>query len=120
MSRAIYWPSVLPGLINRSGHSEEPVAQKASFQPDTGVPIERPKGTMRIFRLAVNWDMNADQVRIFEDFVLDDLGQGTADFFWRRPRTGEVMIARLVGEPTYSVAPISNIWWRVSATIMVR
>jgi hypothetical protein len=116
---AIYWPSSLPAFINRSGHSEEPQEQKASFDSEIGPPIERATGTMRILRLAVEWDMSADQLALFEDFVLGDLAQASLPFFWTRPRTGAVVTARLVGKPAYQAAPISNIWWRVSATVLV-
>ena len=117
---AIFWPSALPLLVDGGGDGEQPVLQNASFQSEVGLPIERPTTTLRMIDVTSVWDMNADQVAIFEDFVFDDLGKGSLDFFWRRPRTGEIVTARLTGDPKYSIAPISSIWWRVSATITAR
>jgi hypothetical protein len=120
MSDPIYWPSSLPDYVLTDGYGEQPVAQKASFQSEVGPPIERARGTMRIIRLDATWLMSAEQVTQFENFVIDTLSQGTADFFWTRPRTGEVKTAHIVSDSLYSVTPVSGLWFHVSTTLMLR
>lgn len=113
------WPASLPEYVLREGFNEQPLMKRATFESDTGPPIERPKGTVRLARLAVTMWMNTEQLATFEDFVFTDLRQATLSFFILHPRRREQVKVKIDGEPPYQIAEGGHERWDVSFSLLV-
>lgn len=114
------WPAALPQLMDRPGFSERPFWPSVAFQPETGKPITRPAGTVRMSEIECSITCDARQVEIFEEFVWRDCGQGHLPFSMRRPRTGEwtVFSFDVEGGQPFEIQPVSGITWRISFTLL--
>ncbi len=91
----------------------------AAFESDTGPPIERPKGTVKLTDMSASMIMSTEQVADFDEFVFDDLVQATGDFTFPHPRTGDSVRVRIKGRPPYQIAEHSPGFWRVSFQLVV-
>ena len=82
-----YWPldDYLRPLQSSTG---APVSNRYEFQPDAGNPIVRPRTTARMEQWSLEFSFpDATTMGVFEDWVRDDLLQGTLPYVWRHPRT---------------------------------
>lgn len=113
------WPATLPQDVLRRGYSETPRMVKATFESDTGPPIERPKGTIKLTKIPVSMIMTSTQLSTFEDFVFDDLAQGSLSFTFPHPRLGQNCTAKITGDEPYQVAEIGADVWTVSFELLV-
>jgi hypothetical protein len=101
------WPGSLPTLVLQDNYAEAPRMTNVEFASDTGPPIERPKGTVRLTDLTLSTIMTDDQVRTFDSFVFNDLAQATSSFFWLHPRRQEQVKVRFKGRPPYTITNLT-------------
>lgn len=93
------WPATLPTFFLADGYGEAPIMPRASFPPDVGPPIERPKGTYRSREIRCATIMTPGQLEDFEEFVFDDLGQACLPFDGPHPRgTGDTVRLKIKAE----------------------
>lgn len=115
--------AVAPAFINDyvffNGYSEQPRMPNASFESDTGLPIERPKGTVKLVDLNISVILTPEQVETWEDFVQTDLEQATGDFYMLHPRRQVQVRVRLRGRPPYSLIKHTPDYWRLSFQVTV-
>lgn len=114
------WPSDLPHVPVFGGWTGGPQTNAASFQPETGPAIERPRATAtpHIFE-AVFPRFTTAQTVVFDDFVLRVLKQGTLPFLWRDPRSGDIARWRIVrADPLYSWRQTAAGIWSLSLKLM--
>lgn len=97
------WPNSLPQYVRRDSYGEEARMPNVEFAADTGPPIERPKGTVRLNDISAGVIMSTEQLATFEEFVFTDLGQATLDFFFPHPRRKQQVKVRFKGRPPYRV-----------------
>lgn len=112
-----FWPDSLPKTVLFDGYGETPLMPRVSFPPDVGFSIDRPRGTFRSSSIKCTAMMSGDQVEMFRNFVFDDLGQGTMLFMIEHPRRQRQVIAKMIGDPLYSIDPFGPEDWLVSFTI---
>ncbi len=112
------WPASLPQHALRQGYEERPKRGVRAFEPDSGAPVERPAGTVRLATIAAAFRMSGAQLSTFETFVARDLAGGTFDFLMTHPRTGEQVTMRLIGDPPYQVRSSAGDFWTVALTLL--
>lgn len=108
------WPSSLPEFVLSDGYGEQPRMPNVEFPTDTGAPIERPKGTVKLTDITASMIMSDEQFATFEDFVFTDIAQATADFMVTHPRRRVQVRVRIKGRPPYQIAEYCPGFWRVS------
>lgn len=113
------WPDSLPRYPLRAGYGERSAMRVVTFEADSGPPIERPRSTLRLSSVTFGFVMTSDQVRIFEDWVADDLGSGTLPFLMEHPRRQEQVKMRMTGDPRYEIEPSGALEWTVTFSAMV-
>lgn len=99
------WPAILPQAPLLQGLSGGPQDVRASFQPEIGPPIERPRTTaeIEIWNMPLP-PMTGAQYATFEAFWRDTLAMGTLPFVWKHPVTGAVGRWKIMaGQPAYAV-----------------
>lgn len=114
------WPASLPQHANRSGYSETPRMAKASFATDSGMPIERPKGTLRLYLISCAMRMSGQQLETFTLFVERDLARGTLEFLMPHPRTREQVTAKLSGDSAWRASATGGDHWQVSLELLIK
>lgn len=114
------WPASLPQYAQRAGYSESPQLGRASFVPDEGLPLDRPKGTLAWSKIRCAFRMTADQLALFESFAIVDLKRGTAEFLMPHPRYRSQVAARLAGSNCWQVTPTAGNTWIVAVELMVK
>jgi hypothetical protein len=99
------WPGSLPSEAMAAGYSEAPRMPNIEFPADTGLPIERPAGTIALTELTISMIFTSTQVDLLRDFVYETLGQATQSFSFFHPRRQEQVTVRFKGRPPYRVEP---------------
>lgn len=102
------WPSTLPQLPDRDSWSGGPVDQRASFQPDYGVPIFRRRTSASVIQYETSFRaLTRDQRDIFISFYENDLSGGVLSFEWIEPMTSTNRLW-LIGrrDPPYTLTTI--------------
>ncbi|MDT8329099.1 MAG: hypothetical protein RQ750_17310 [Roseovarius sp.] len=91
-----HWPETLPQgpLI---GLNLSPVDVRATFEPEVGEPISRPRTTGAPFMADAEWVMVGAQISAFEAFYASSLGQGAARFAMREVTTNQLRLWRFMG-----------------------
>lgn len=120
MSVLATWPEGLPHTPSLGGWTGGPQANAASFQPETGPSIERPRTTATplVFD-AVIPRFTAGEVAKFDDFVLRVLAQGALPFLFRDPVTGDLGRFRIVrGDPLYAWQQVAANRWTLTIKMM--
>jgi hypothetical protein len=112
------WPVSLPCRPLR-GFDETPRVAKATFESDTGPPIERPKGTIRMADANVVFRMTTAQMAVLEDFVRTTLQQATLPFTFRHPRRDVDVKVRLPGDNPYQCSEAGPGLWSVSMKFLL-
>jgi hypothetical protein len=114
------WPSSLPPLPLYGGFEEQSRMARVQFEADTGPAIERPRGTVRLSEVTLEFIMDRQQVETFEDFVFTELGQATRDFMFQHPRTYRQVRARMTGgDNPYRLQQMTPRKFRVSFSVLV-
>lgn len=97
------WPSSVPQDALLSSYGERPQRNVASFQPDTGIAIERRRSSVSTD------DITFEQILVeaeWEDllaFYRDDLKDGTLTFTRSHPRTGDAGVTfKFVEAPAFA------------------
>lgn len=120
MAYSYVWPLTLPVEPFASSYTETPGRNIIRSPMDAGPAKLRHRGN-RPDSLTVVYAMTDAQISTLETFVNTTI-RGTSRFGWTHPRTLATVEARIVptGEGSlYSLAYVSEDYWRVSLTIEV-
>ena len=104
----VSWPLGLPSIVEVTA-SGGPQPSKASFQPDVGPAIERPRSTLapELFDMVLP-ALTTAQYTTFADWVKNDLKFGVLPFVFRHPLLVRFSQWRLAGEGSpYTVSYFS-------------
>lgn len=86
----IFWPSTLPQKPRSQTLSVSPRSMVASFAPENGVELTRPRITAPIHVMEFTWPtMTEAQAVIFREFFDVTTKGGALPFAWQDPRTDE-------------------------------
>ena len=100
-----YWRTGVPRCPLPYSVSGGPDDVRASFEPDVGAPIERPRMTGAVERYQMMLpSMLSGPYAVFADWFATDLLQGSRPFVWRHPLTDAVKMARFAPGETFSVS----------------
>lgn len=113
------WPSSLPEAPLVGSYAETARMRKVSFESDTGPPIERPKGTIRLGSVDMALHMTEEQLATFEDFVFNEIDQGSQPFYITHPRKLSQVKVKIVGDEPYKLDRMAPGNWRVSFSLLV-
>lgn len=95
------WPSDVPqDALLPAGYGERPQRNVASFQPDSGIAIERRRSSVStddisytsVLMTSFAWDS-------LVDFYRDTLKDGVLPFLRTHPRTGDMITAKFTEAP---------------------
>jgi hypothetical protein len=100
-----FWPESVPWEADGSSYTEKPQGLKATFQPEAGVPIERPRVTLLAEEISyTSRPMTSEQFDALRDFWRITLKQGSLNMLRYHPRysDGTIIVARFVEPPMIS------------------
>lgn len=116
------WPESLPQCVLLEGYRERPSSGVLSSEMDVGPAKTRRRSTATTTRLPVMVTLSNEQLGIFEDWFNQDVAGGALPFDWERPRTHQIVQARIVGDPPYELRPLASgsEYWRLSMTLEIQ
>jgi hypothetical protein len=101
----VSWPSGVPWCPARNSTRGGPQDVRASFQPEVGPAIERPRATasIEVFDITMSpWTVA--QLQTFEAWFRSDLARGARTFLWYHPLTKLPTLWRFApGEQPYTL-----------------
>lgn len=97
------WPSSLPLCPDAVAEvTGAPADQLRKFQPQDGLPIQRPAQTAEMMRFRVSFaGLTGAQQDAFRAFRVDDLKLGALPFAWIHPQRVLVREVRMDGPPEW-------------------
>lgn len=117
------WPVTLPQNLLLP-LTAKPKPAKIRSDMETGPAKQRPRFTAAIEELESSLLMTQAQYEIFKAFFADDLGQGSLDFDWIDPQTGDAATLSFPAQYEASlVVPHSDITeriWRVTMKLEIK
>lgn len=112
------WPSSVPQDALLSSYGERPQRNVASFQPDTGIAIERRRSSVSTDDIAFEQILDNDEWEALLAFYRDDLKDGTLTFTRNHPRTGDAGVTFKFVEAPVLTGTISVQLYRVSIKLV--
>lgn len=110
------WPGSLPTSY-AVDLELEPMDMRATFEPDVGEPLSRPRTTGTIYKASPTWYMTQVQAETFKEFYTDTLGQGSMRFTILDELTGDTQLWKFASPPKFRYA-VKN-FVTVSAEVMI-
>ena len=110
------WPSGLPDRPTRA-LNEKPPNLRVESENDIGPPKTRRKATTGVRRVQVVYEVDEQELAIFEAFYMDTLKNGTLPYRGIHPRTGD-SVAAMMKEPVYT--PRGGLEWQVAFTMEIQ
>ncbi len=93
------WPATLPQYFEENGYSESLADGRLDTATDFGPGKSRRRFTKNWRMIAGAIRCTDDQVDAFEEFYLETLGGGVADFLWKAPVSQNDALFRFRGQP---------------------
>lgn len=87
------WPGTLP-QFKLTGIADQRQAAKLRSSVDVGPAIVRRRFTAAVRNVSVPMIFTNDQRIAFEDFYINDLGEGVSRFTWTDPLSGSTVLFR--------------------------
>lgn len=111
MSASPVWPAVLPAP-RLDNYSYQAVSPFTRSNMDSGSARQRRRFVSTPTQVTVGWRLTTDQLRVFEDFLADDLGGGA--LWFQLPLAGgaglQSVRARCIEPPRIASAGAPQIW----------
>lgn len=98
------WPETVPYDAIFGSFKEQPHRNVATFEPDSGVAIERRRSSLHVRSLSFNSLVTRSAKADLDAFYSDTLADGVLPFTRKHPRTGETITCKFTAAPDYTDA----------------
>lgn len=102
------WPATVPQWHLHTSYSERPQRNVASFQPDSGIAIERRRSSVSTDDMAYDLALDSTQYDALLTFYRDTLKDGTLPFTRQHPRTGEDITCKFTEAPALAAVLVGH------------
>jgi hypothetical protein len=111
------WPSDVPWQALAEGYGERPHTNKASFQPEAGIAMERRRSSISSEDISyTSVSMTDDEWSELLEFYRDDLKDGTLPMERYHPRSYELINAKFTEAP--AIVAVQGIHYLISIKLV--